>query len=252
MVATTENWKLVVVPDAAAMSESAADIVSATIRAKPNAVLSVPTGTTPLGMFDVLAARSARAEIDLSRIELFCLDEYVDVSADDPNSLTGWLSSAFIERVGIDPARVHALPADDADLEEATLDYEGELTALGGLDLAILGLGPNGHIAYNEPGSASDSRTRVIPLTEESIAQASAYWQHSVPIPSSAVTIGVGTLLEAKRIVLLVSGGAKADMLRRALHETMSADVPASWLRLAGNRFEIIADEAAASKLSPT
>ena len=244
-----EKWKLTIVPDAGTMSEAAADFVAETVAAKPGAVVSFPTGSTPLGMFDLLAARTARGELDLSRIELFCLDEYVGVSADDPNSLTGWLQRALIDRVGIPADHVHPLPATASDVGAAAERYERELAALGGLDLAILGLGPNGHIAYNEPGSTADSRTRVVRLTPGSIAQAAAYWYGAVDIPGTAVTIGVATLLEARSIVLLVSGHAKADMLRRTLQEPMSADVPASWLRKAGPRLRIVADEAAASEL---
>jgi glucosamine-6-phosphate deaminase len=252
MDTAVKHWKLTIVPDAIAASEMAAGIVSETIQAKPTAVLSLPTGSTPLQMFDILAARAARGEIDLANIELFCLDEYVGVTADDPNSLTGWLRHALVDRVGIPADHVHPLPATAADLTAGAAAYERELAARGGLDLVVLGLGPNGHVAYNEPGSAADSRTRVVALMPESIAQASAYWHGTVPIPDKALTIGIGTLLEAKRIVLLVTGEAKASILRRTLQEPMSADVPASWLRLAGQRFTVIADEAAARGLAAT
>ena len=250
MNTVVEQWNLTVVPDARAMSEAAADIVAATVASKPDAVISVPTGSTPLGMFDALAERVSRGAIDLSDIQLFCLDEYVGVSAENPNSLTGWLQSAFIDRVGIPPDHVHALPATASDIHTAAETYERDLAALGGLDLAVLGLGPNGHVAYNEPGSPVDSRTRVVNLTPESIAQAAAYWEGAVSIPATAVTIGVGTLLEAKRIVLIVAGHAKADVLQAALEQPMSADVPASWLRQAGVRLLVIADEEAASRLN--
>jgi glucosamine-6-phosphate deaminase len=246
---TGDNCSLTVVPDAAAMSALAADIVVEVIAARPDAVISLPTGSTPLGMFDVLAARAARGEVDFGRIHLFCLDEYVGVTPDDPNSLTGWLQKALIDRIGLDPRRVHALPATAADLDAAAAEYERTLAALGGLDLAVLGLGPNGHIAYNEPGSAADSRTRVVALTPESREQARAYWEGDVAVPDRAITVGVGTLLAAKRVVLIVSGETKAEMLRRSLEDPMNAEVPASWLRLAGPRLHVIADAAAASAL---
>ena len=245
----TERWTIRVVLDAAAMGAAAADVVAEVVREKREAVISVPTGSTPLTMFDVLAARAARGEIDLSRIELFCLDEYLGVDANDPNSLTRWLFEALIDRAGIDPGRVHALPSAAPDPVAAAAAFERELETRGGLDLAVLGLGPNGHVAYNEPGATADSRTRVVDLTPESIAQASAYWQDTVPIPSQAMTMGVGTLLGAKRLVLIVTGAAKAGILKQALEAPMSADVPASWLRLAGPRLETIVDEAAAGEL---
>jgi glucosamine-6-phosphate deaminase len=245
-----EGWTFRIVPDAAAMSRAAADVVAGTVQSKPNAVVTLPTGSTPLGMFDELAVMAAEGTVDFSQIELFCLDEYVGVTPDDPNSLTGWLQQALIDRVGIDPHRVHPLPATASDLAAAAARYEHDLARFGGLDLAVLGLGPNGHVAYNEPGSACDSRTRVVDLTEESLSQASAYWQGAVPIPTVAMTIGVGTLLKARHIVLIVAGEAKAEILRRALQEPPSSEVPASCLRHAGPRLEVIADAAAARALA--
>jgi glucosamine-6-phosphate deaminase len=250
MAQADDAWRLTVVADEAAMSREAADVVTDTLLGKPDAVISLPTGTTPLGMYDILAARAARGEVDFSRLHFFCLDEYLDVSGDDPNSLTGWLQAAFISRAGIAPERAHTLPVTAEDLDGAAGEYERDLAALGGLDLVVLGLGPNGHIAYNEPGSSAASRTRVITLTPESRTQAAAYWAGAVPVPEVAMTMGVGTLLEAKRIALIAAGPAKAEILRRALEEAMSPNVPASWLRLAGSRFEAIVDEAAASLLT--
>jgi glucosamine-6-phosphate deaminase len=250
MTTSVRDWSLGVFRDAAAASAAAAEVVVATIHGKPNAAISLPTGSTPLGMFDILSARVASGEIDFSNVEIFCLDEYVGVNFDDPGSLTRWLWDALLHRIGVTPEHVHALPSTAADLSTAAITYDEVISARGGLDLAVLGLGPNGHIGYNEPGSTPNSRTRVISLTPESLSQASSYWNGTVSIPDRAMTIGVGTLLESRRIVLLVTGGAKAEMLRRTLEEPMSADVPASWLRLAGPRLEVIADEEAASRLS--
>jgi glucosamine-6-phosphate deaminase len=236
-----------VLADAAAAGRRAAGEVARAVVDKPDLVLAVPTGSTPLPMFDELADRVASGELDLSGVRLFGLDEYVGVSPDDPNSLTGWLRHAFVERVGLPWENVRAVDATATDLTAACQRYEADLAAVGGLDLAILGLGPNGHIAYNEPGSAATSRTRMLDLTPESVAQAKSYWKPGVSTPSRGVTMGVGTLLEADRIVLLVTGAAKADMLRRTLEEPMTADVPASWLRLAPEKLLVIADDAAAA-----
>jgi glucosamine-6-phosphate deaminase len=249
MVNETENWTLIVLGDELAASKSAADVVSKTLLSKPDAPITFPTGTTPLGMFDVLAARAARGEADFSRVSIFCLDEYIGVTGEHPNSLTRWLSEALLSRIGIRPEQLHTLPVTADDLVDAATQFDGEISARGGLDLAILGLGPNGHIGYNEPGSSADSRTRVITLTPESRSQASAYWEGTLSIPDRAMTMGVATLLESKQILLLVTGEAKAETLRRTLQEPMNADVPASWLRLAGQRLTVIADEAAASQL---
>jgi glucosamine-6-phosphate deaminase len=246
----SEGWTLRVTRDPEAMSRLAADLVAEMVREKPNATITLPTGSTPLGMFADLVRRVERGELDLSRVHVFCLDEYLGVAPDEPNSLTGWLQREFLGPAKIDPARIYTMPAADPDPVAAAARYEAVLAARGGFDLAVLGLGPNGHIAYNEPGSAANSRTRVIDLAPDSIAQASGYWRGSQPNPRQAMTIGVANLLEARRIGLIVAGAGKADVLRRALEEPMSAEVPASWLRSAGERLTVIADEAAASRLS--
>lgn len=240
--------RVTVVPDYAAMSRRAAEIVAEVVSQSPAATIAVPTGSTPLGMFDELIGMVKSNDLDFAHTQIFCLDEYLGVTRDDPNSLTGWLWKAFLGPAGIPSRHVHAIDTADPDPEAAAARYEQTLIGLGGLELAVLGLGPNGHIAYNEPGSSADTRTRAVNLTPQSIAQASAYWENTIPIPSRAMTIGVGTLLEARRIVLIVSGSDKAGILHRVLNEPMSADVPASWLRLAGERFDVIADEAAMSE----
>jgi glucosamine-6-phosphate deaminase len=241
----TSAPKVSIVADYGAMSRRAAEIVAEAVTQEPGAAISLPTGSTPLGMFDELIGMARNGEIDLSQVHIFCLDEYLGVTAEDPNSLTGWLWKAFLGPAGIPTRHVHALDTTDPDPESAAARYEQELIALGGLELAVLGLGPNGHIAFNEPGSAADSRTRVVDLTPQSIEQSSAYWENTVPVPSQAMTIGVGTLLDARKLALIVSGKEKSGMLRKTLEEPMTSDVPASWLRLAADRLEVVADEAA-------
>lgn len=248
MTAATDV-RIEIMDDSDAVGRRAAGIVARTVEAKPEAVLSVPTGSTPLPMFEHLVAMVDEGELNLSRVQLFTLDEYVGMSPDRPNSLSGWLIREFLDPAGISASRRHLIPATADDLERAARDYEAELNALGGLDLAVLGLGPNGHVAYNEPGAAAGSRTRVVRLTEGSIDQAAGYWPAEDPVPSRAMTVGIGTLLGAHRLVLIVTGEAKAEMLHQTLEGPMTSDVPASWLRQAGDRLTVIADTAAASSL---
>lgn len=236
-----------VVADYEAMSAEAARIVADAVRANPSLVLALPTGGTPLGMFKALAAMVEADDLDLSSVIFFCLDEYVGVTPDDLNSLTGWLFRSFMDLARVPRSNIHTVPSNDGAAGAAA--YEAALNAAGGLDLAVLGLGPNGHIAFNEPGSPADSRTRELDLTQQSIDQSAAYWAPGSPVSTQAMTMGVATLLEARRIVLIVSGESKAEMLRRALDDAPSADVPASWLQLAPEKTVVIADEAAASKL---
>lgn len=240
------NPRLVRVPDAAAMATTAAGMLARVLQERPDAAIAVPTGHTPLPLFAELIARVERGALDLSRAHWFCLDEYVDISPADPVSLTGWLQRHLFEPARIPTARIHPLPAIAGDHEAACAAFEAALAERGGLDLAIVGLGSNGHIAYNEPGTTADSRTRVVTLTNESVTGAAAYFGGQ-RVPARAVTIGMATLLETRRIMLIVTGRTKAEMLRRALCEPPSASVPASWLRLAGDRLTVIADDLAGS-----
>lgn len=248
-MAVAKNWKLTVTPDLAALSERAADVIAEIIRTDPEAVITLPTGATPLALFDVLAERAARKEIDFSRVTFYSLDDYLGLSGDEPNSLTAWLRSSLLTRINLDPARTHLVPAGAVDPIAAAEAYERQITASGGLDLAVLGIGANGHIAFNEPGASADSRTRIVTLTPETVAQAAAYWQDTLSIPEQAMTVGIANLLEARRIVLLAAGASKAEALRGALEGPLTPALPASFLQLAGERLEVIADEAAAALL---
>jgi glucosamine-6-phosphate deaminase len=236
-----------IVRDAAAVGSAAADIVASVVSDNPGCAICVPTGSTPLGMFAELIARVEAGTLTFDHTHIFCLDEYVGVTPDDPNSLTGWLQASFLRPARVPAANVHTLPAVATDLATASARYEREIVAHGGLELAVLGLGGNGHIAYNEPGSRGDSRTRVLDLTPESLEQARGYFGGR-KVPTQAMTVGVGTLLEARQIVLIVHGASKADILRQALHGPETSDVPASFLRRAGDRVLVIADEAAAPR----
>lgn len=231
------------------MSLAAAEIVAQTVTNKPGVAISVPTGSTPVGMFRELTRRVTTGELTFERTQLFCLDEYVGVTAEDPNSLTGWLYANFLTPARVPAANIHTLPATAADLAAAARQYEADIAAAGGLELAVLGLGGNGHIAYNEPGSAGDSRTRVLDLTAESIAQARGYFPGR-DVPTKAISVGVGTLLEARALVLIVSGASKAAVLRAAMHGPQTAEVPASFLQRVPEKLTVIADEPAAAELA--
>jgi glucosamine-6-phosphate deaminase len=247
--AHTEGWSISVGTDSVAISVRAAEIVREHVAANPQGVLSLPTGTTPLVLFDLLAVHCARGDIDFSEVEFYSLDDYLGLHPTDPTSLSGWLERAFVHRVNLRPDHVHLIPAADPSPREAAAAYDGELTRRGGFDLVVLGMGENGHIAFNEPGADASTRTRVVDLTSETREQAAAYWGNRFPVPTQAMTVGMANILEAESIVLMVSGVAKAPVLRRALVGEISAHIPASLLRLAGPRLRILSDEDAASEL---
>jgi glucosamine-6-phosphate deaminase len=249
-MAGARQLTLTVVADYDEMSRLAADRVASVVTAAPDGAITVPTGETPLGMYQDLVARIQAGALDVSHTHIFCLDEYLGVTPEDEASLTHWLIQAFLKPAGIPREHIHFIPSAAPDPQAAAQQYEADIAALGGLKLAVVGLGPNGHIAFNEPGSAPDAPTRVLDLTPRSIAQSEAYFDGKAEIPDQAITMGLGTILGADRIVLIVSGERKADILHKVLEGPETTDVPGSLLRRAGDRLEIIADQAAASHLS--
>ncbi|HWV25106.1 MAG TPA: glucosamine-6-phosphate deaminase [Thermomicrobiales bacterium] len=241
---------ITIVDDYDAMSRRAADVVVETIAAQPTAAITVPTGSTPVGMYAELVKRIQAGEADFSQTKIFCLDDYLGQTPDDDASLTKLLIREFLKPGNIPDENVHYMPTMAEDPAAAAEGYEQAISDAGGLELAVIGLGPNGHVAFNEPGSAIDARTRVIDLTQESRDQNAAYYEEGAVVPEQAMTMGLGTILAARRIVMIVSGEGKAEIVREALEGPMTADVPGSWLRLAGDRLEVVLDKAAASALS--
>jgi glucosamine-6-phosphate deaminase len=240
---------LVVVDDYDAMSKLAADVVAQYIADHPGTALTLPTGGTPRGMYEELVARIHSGELSFDLVDFFCLDDYLGKGINDETSLTAWLNGVFFTPAGLHGPNIHLVPTLAPDPHEAADEYERAIAAKGGFGLAVLGLGPNGHIGFNEPGSPIDSRTRVVNLTPESRNQNAAYYESGEEIPDRAMTIGIGTLLEARRIVLIVSGADKAAILRAALVGQVTSEVPGSYLQTVGDRLTVIVDRAAASEL---
>jgi glucosamine-6-phosphate deaminase len=212
------------------MSRLAADIVVAQVKARPDSLLVLPTGNTPIGLFRVLVERQAKGEVGFREARFVTLDEYAGIASGDPRRLFSWLARELFDPLGIPRDRVHAFDP-GAPPEAEAERIERAIADAGGIDLAVLGLGPNGHLGFNEPGSLPDSRTLLTALTPESIASNAAYWGSEAAVPRQAFTLGLGTLLEARRCVLMVSGGAKARILRLALEGPIGPVVPASVLR---------------------
>lgn len=241
--------KVTIVEDYDAMSMRAADIVTEVVHANPSCAITVPTGSTPVGMYAELVRRIRGGGLDFTNVKIFCLDDYLGRTPEDDASLTKLLKQELLDPAGIPDDNVYYIPTMADDPHAATEAYEQAIADEGGLDLAVVGLGPNGHVAFNEPGSGPDTRTRVIDLTEESQEHNAAYYENA-DIPDKAITMGLGTLIAARKIAMIVSGESKADIVHETLHGEMSSDVPASWLRLAGDRLEVVLDREAASALT--
>lgn len=230
----------------AELSQRGAAIVAGLLRSKPDAVLGLPTGSTPLALYALLA----ESGVTFTSAMAFNLDEFVGVSREDPNSFATYLRQHLLDRIDLPPAQTHLLDGAAADPEAECRRHEAALQAAGGLDLAILGLGLNGHIGYNEPGSPFASRTRPIMLTEESRRAQASQFGELERVPAAALTMGIGTILEARHLLMLVSGEAKAGIVRAMLEGPVTEQVPATALRAHPN-VTVLLDQAAARLISP-
>ncbi len=244
----TEKPRVTVVDDYAAMSRLAADRVAEVVTAYPHGAITVPTGSTPVGMYNELVRRITTGELDFAGVQVFCLDDYLGQTPDDEASLTKLLLREFLLPANIPMENVHFIPTVSDDPAAAAAQYEADISAAGGLKLAVIGLGPNGHVAFNEPGSGPSTRTRVVDLTRESRDQNAAYYE-GAEIPAQAISMGIGTILEAERVVMIVSGDSKAEIVAEMVNGSMTDDLPGSWIGLKGEQAELIVDAAAAARL---
>lgn len=242
---TARSYDLRIASDYRRLSETAADLIAAVVRRKPSAVIGLPTGRTPLGAYRRLAALRRRG-LDTSRLRVVSLDEYLGVGPRDSISLFGWLHRAVLQPLRINGEGVLRLPADGAEPQLACAALDRRLQRLGGFDLVVLGLGWNGHVAFNEPGSPPTAPTRIVTLQPGTIRRNLRYWRGR-RVPTFGVTVGMRQILRAKRILLLVSGSGKAQVLAAALGGPITSAVPASLLRL--GRLTVLADRAAAGGL---
>jgi glucosamine-6-phosphate deaminase len=235
---------LIIVDDYDALGRRGADWLTEAIQAKLEAAIVVATGDTPMGVYRQLAERRSRGLIDTSRLRVFQLDAYLGLAPDDRRSLFGWTRRSFIEPLGIRDENIVRLAGDASDPWEACRAYDAAARAVGGFDISILGLGPNGHLGFNEPPSPSDASTRVVDLSPESIASNARYWGGEQHVPRQALTCGMDLLLAARRTLLLVSGAHKHQILHRTVEGPQTPEVPASYLQLAFN-VTLLADRAA-------
>jgi glucosamine-6-phosphate deaminase len=218
--------KLEVLADAGAVSLRAADILCGVVRDKPDAVLGLPTGETPVATYAEIERRVSRGDIDFSRASAFAIDEFAGVPWQTP----GTNSVFFRERLRV-PLPLHLPDPMAPDLDEEIGRLADRARDGGGFDVCVLGVGTNGHIAFNEPPAARGSRARVVPLTPESRSAHAAAFGGMERVPERGMTLGVADLLEARAIVVLATGARKAAIVGRAIEGPQTADVPASWLQ---------------------
>jgi glucosamine-6-phosphate deaminase len=241
--------RVIIEPDAAAVGRRAARFVAALVRRKPNCVLGLATGGTPLGMYAELARMHREEGLDFSHVKTFNLDEYVGLGPRHPHSYRHYMQTNFFDHVNIPPASAHVPDGRAADFEASCRQYENLITGAGGIDLQVLGVGSDGHIAFNEPGSSLGSRTRLKTLASETIGDNARYFGGADKVPRLAVTMGVGTILESRRCLLLAIGRPKARAVRDAIEGPVTAQVTASALQM-HREVIVVADEGAAELLA--
>lgn len=213
------------------VARGAADDASEVIRADKRATVLFAVGESPIGLYTELAERRRSGTIDTSRIRAVQLDEYVGVPAEDERSFQGWLVREVLVPLGIPRERTIALRGDAPDPAAECRRYEEAVARAGGLDLAILGLGHNGHLGFNEPPSGPDAKTRVVDLADGTIEANARYWGDRDRVPRRAITAGMRVLLAARHTILVVTGESKHAILHEALEGEITPDVPASYLR---------------------
>jgi len=240
--------KITITEDYQDLSSCAALEVMNTVNENPSAVLGLPTGGTPIGMYQQLVQLFNEKKIDFSKVTTFNLDEYIGLSPQHPQSYHYYMNQHFFNHININKANVHLPHGDKEDLNAVCEDYEEKIKATGGIDLLILGVGTNGHIGFNEPGAEVSDKTRVVQLAETTIEANSRFFNDIKKVPKKAITMGLRTILSSKKIILLAAGSEKADIIKCMFEQTPTNENPATFLKLHEN-VSLILDEQAAQKV---
>jgi glucosamine-6-phosphate deaminase len=219
------------------------------IAGTPDAVLGLATGSSPLPVYRALAASIAESHVDVSRVRGFALDEYVGLAAEHPQSYRSVITRDVVVPLGLDPALVQVPNGSLDRIESAGDEYERAIAAAGGIDLQLLGVGTDGHIGFNEPGSSFASRTRVKTLTEQTRRDNARFFDTPDQVPVHCITQGLGTILRARHLVLLAFGAGKAGGIARAVEGPLASNTPASAIQLHPHA-TVLVDAAAAGELA--
>lgn len=218
--------------DYEAMSERAAQIVAELVRQKPNAVLGLATGSTPVGLYQALIRIAKKENLDFSRVTTFNLDEYVGLPGAHPQSYHKFMADNLFDELGLRDNQTQLLSGMATDLAEECVDYEAKIRAAGGIDLQVLGIGADGHIAFCEPGSSLGGRTSVVCLHPQTIEDNKRFFARKEDVPRRALSMGVGTILEARCCLILANGSNKADAWAGMIEGPVTAQLTASALQL--------------------
>ena len=238
--------KVAIVKDKKAMGKAAAKLIAAEMKLKAHYVLGLATGSTPLPLYEEMVRLNKAGDLDFSTVLSFNLDEYVGLPGTHDQSYRYFMDQNLFDHVNINKKSTHVPDGMARDLEAHCIEYEAMIDDCGGIDYQVLGIGSNGHIAFNEPGSSIASRTRVVSLTKNTIKDNARFFKKIEDVPTKAISMGIGTILEAQNIVLLATGANKADAVAQALEGPITCMVPASALQLHPSVTWVLTEDAAA------
>ncbi len=231
------------------MSQHAARMIAERIKAKPNLVLGLATGSTPVGTYQELVRLHKEEGLDFSQVRSFNLDEYLGIAGDHDQSYRYFMNTNLFDHINIDKANTRVPDGTAADPAASCQQYEEDIKAAGGIDFQVLGIGGNGHIAFNEPGSSRDSRTRVVDLDDATIEANSRFFDSIDDVPKQAISMGMATIMETKEVILLANKANKADAIVKTIEGPVTEEVPASLLQEHPN-VTFMVEKEAASKLA--
>lgn len=243
--------QIVILKDAAQVAEYGANIFIEQIKNKANSVIGLATGSTPVALYQELIQKNQQNETSFAGVISFNLDEYLGLKGNHPQSYRHFMDKQLFNHIDIDLNNTHVPPGDAKNPLTACNEYEEKIKQAGGIDVQLLGIGRNGHIGFNEPSSGLTSRTRVKTLTQATIDDNARFFTEDEYQPHLSITMGIGTILDSKKVVLLATGEGKADAIKDMVEGPLAAMCPASALQLHRDAV-IVIDEAAASKLSDT
>lgn len=224
--------KICVCEDYIEMSKVAADIVAEVVKNKPSCVLGLATGDTPKGMYEILAEKCAAGELDFSGVSSVNLDEYYPISPDNDQSYRYFMNEQLFGRVNIDLKNTAVPDGMAKDADGACREYDNHIDALGGIDVQVLGIGRNGHIGFNEPADELCAGTHVTALTDDTINANARFFENEADVPRCAITMGIGSIFKARKIIILANGEGKAEAVRGMVCGGINTRLPASLLQL--------------------
>lgn len=214
------------------LSKKAGAIIAAQILKKPDSILGLATGSTPVGTYSELINLHSKGIVDFKNTVTYNLDEYVGITKDNPQSFHNFMMERLFNHINIDKNNVHILDGMAKDLDKEAKAYDEKIKASGGIDLQILGIGHNGHIGFNEPDEAFSLSTRIVELSESTINANSRFFENEDEVPHRALSMGIGTIMNAKSIVILIAGEEKAEIMDKMINNPVTPLVPASILQL--------------------